>query len=51
MLDVPEKIGKFLAKFNVESADLLDYPLPIMVQSSEAKTTKEGVFNLNKVTA
>ena len=49
-LDIPEKIGKFLQKYQVESADLIDYPLPVIVQSAEVKNKNEGVFNLNKVT-
>ena len=34
-LDDDEKIGKFCTKYGVSSADALDYPLPVLVQSAQ----------------
>ena len=53
-LDNPDKIGKFTQKYGVP-AEQLDYPLPILVQSAQAKLGKNGpqessVFTLNKYT-
>lgn len=53
-LDNPDKIGKFTQKYGVPS-EQLDYPLPILVQSAQAKVGKNAaqdsqVFSLNKYT-
>ena len=31
ILDNPDKIGKFTQKYDINSTDLLDYPLPILI--------------------